>query len=511
MKHLVPEEYQLLGKEHLLANDRAALFMGMGLGKTVTVLLAALELFATRQTRGILVLAPLRVATLTWPDEIQGFSQFAHLRYADLRTPEGWAKMERGEADIYLLNYDRLPRLCNWMGTRAELPFDTIVFDESTKLKNAQGKRVKGRKVMVARCARNRRIVDIPGLADWLYRTSKDEAKQVALEAQQRAAIELLGIYTAEVKEEGLNYYLPHFKRRWALTGTPRPNDLMDLFGQIRLLDDGKRLGVSESRFREAYFHPTDYMRYNWVPNEGASDQVNARIADIALTLRTSDFLDIPDATVHDVEVPLPVLARQDYATLEKELLLVLRKTKEEVVAQSAATLVNKLLQITSGAVYLEGGKEWREIHDAKLVALQRLVKKVGEPVLIACNYKHERERILKTLTGAVPWSDAVLKDWSAGKVKAIVADPRSIGHGLNLQHGGRTVIWFSLTWDRELYDQFNGRVIRKNQKRAPQIFRLLSPGTMDDAVLGSLESKGDGQAALMQVLTNFRKLLQSF
>ena len=500
-----PEEYQLLASDHLHDNPRAALFMGMGLGKTAATLHALLRLRRAGALKGALVVAPLRVAVLTWPDEVAKWAEFRRaFRVANLRTPEGWRALERGTADLYVCNYEMLPKLCNYMATTDDLPFDTVVFDELTKLKNAASTKVQGRKVPVVRGREGRRrIVDIPGLAQW-FRRKNTPVEQTA------AAVELLGVYLAEVRETGLRDHLPRVKRRWGLTGTPNPNGLMDLFGQIKVLDDGERLGVSESRYREAYFYPTDYMRYNWAPQPDSEERIYAKLSDIALTLRSSDFLGVPDTVFTDVDAPLPATARKDYETLQEELLLVL-KGGEEVAAPSAAVLVNRLLQIAGGAIYLEGGKEWRAIHDAKLVALERLVRKLKEPVLIAANYRHERERILKAVKGCVEWNDKILPAWNAGKVPAIVADPRSIGHGLNLQAGGRTVIWYSPTWSRECYDQFNARVARKGQKLRPQVFHILAPGTMDDAVMGALRVKDDGQSALLQALTNFRKLVHAF
>ena len=295
--------------------------------------------------------------------------------------------------------------------------------------------------------------------------------------------------------------------RRWGLTGTPRPNSLLELFAQIRLLDNGQRLSPSFSQFRQTYFHPIDYNEYNWEPNPGAEETIYRKIHDITITLRSSDYLGIPDTITEDLPVALPDAARALYRELERELLLCL--DGEEVVADSAAILVNKLLQVSGGAVY-STDRKCVEIHAGKTMALKRLLANIqGERAIIAANYIHERNRICKAVPGAV---DAAMlkgdveKEWNSGKIRYLVADPRSLGHGLNLQGGGHTVVWFSPTWSRELYDQFNARVARKGQKEVTTIYRIICSGTMDDCVVAALHEKGLGQSAMLQVLTNFRK-----
>jgi SNF2 family DNA or RNA helicase len=191
---------------------------------------------------------------------------------------------------------------------------------------------------------------------------------------------------------------------------------------------------------------------------------------------------------------------------MEQDLLVLLASHPVEIVAVNAAVLVNKLLQIAGGALYDEE-RGVHVLHNAKIDALVKLVNKLDEPVLIACNYKHERARILKAVTGAVEWRDDILPAWNAGRVRAIVADPRSIGHGLNLQAGGRIVIWFSRTWSRENYDQMNCRVARKGQGKVPQVFHITCPDTADEAVAEALRQKGDGQAALLSALRSIQEM----
>lgn len=431
------EPYQQQMVDHLLANDRAYASVGLGLGKTASTLFALNNLFQDGAIRAALIVAPKRVARMTWPNEIEKWDQF------------GWMKVEHllndppsGKAQIYLINYDRLDRL-------ESLKFcDVVVFDEITKAKNPQSKRI--------------------------------------------------------------NAIRPLFKgqRRWGLTGTPRPNSLMELFAQIRLLDDGQRLGRAFTGFRDGYFFPTDYMRYNWAPKPGAEERVYTKISDLTVTLRSSDYLNVPDAILNDVEISLPPPAQDAYDELEKQFLVL---TKDgEVVARNAAVLAGKLHQIAGGTVYNDD-KTISPLHGEKIAALEKIVRDVKEPLLVACNYVHERERVVASIKGAVDASKFkgdIEKAWNSGGIPMLVADPRSLGHGLNLQQGGRTVVWFSPTWSRELYDQFNARVARKGQSQQPLIYRILAKGTIDEAIVETLRERGDAQNAMLRVMANYRKMV---
>jgi len=434
-----PEPYQLVMRDHLLNNERAYANVGLGLGKTASTLSALNELFKDGAIRSALVVAPLRVARVTWPNEIQKWDTFKWMKTEILK-----GQKPSGKSHIYLLNYERLGQL-------KDLQFcDVVVFDEITKAKNPTSKRIKA-----------------------------------------------------------LRPLLKH-QRRWGLTGTPRPNSLLEIFSQIRLLDDGTRLGTAFSSFRDRYFYPTDYMRYNWEPKAGSEGKVYAHIQDMTVTLRSSDYLDIPDTLLQDIDVPLPDTVRAAYDELEKQFILA--TNGGEVVARNAATLVGKLHQICGGTVYNDD-KQVEELHDAKIKVLKKLVADIGEPVLVACNYIHERERVCRDLAslGAVDVSKFkgdIEKAWNSGAIPVLVADPRSIGHGLNMQAGGRTVVWYSPTWSRELYDQFNARVARKGQDKQPQIYRLISPGTIDEAIIETLREKGDAQHEMTRVMSNYRKLL---
>lgn len=431
----VPESYQQRMIDFMVEHERAAMFVSPGLGKTAATLDALRRLMADGAVQSALVVAPLRVARLTWPNEIAKWDNFRWMRIEHLQ-----GQKPSGKAHLYLINYERLQNLQN-------LSFcDAVVFDELTRAKNHQSKRI-------------------------------------------RHLAKLLGSH-----------------RRIGLTGTPRPNSLLELFAQIRLLDDGVRLGRSFDNFKRTWFAPTDYMEYNWVPRQGSEEAIYRKIEDLQLTLRASDYSDVPDTVVEDHEVPLPPEAQDAYKELEKQLLL--RVKEGDVVAANAAVLVNKLLQITGGTAYTDD-RQVTYLHDAKIDALKRLLKRTDENVIVACNYIHERERICREVgaTNASEFQGDIEEAWNNGKIRVLVADPRSLGHGLNLQRGGRTIVWFSPTWSRELYDQFNARVARKGQGETPIVHRLLCPGTIDDVVAETLRQRGDSQSEMLAILHNLQSL----
>lgn len=438
----VPEPYMQEMSTFLQERDRAALFASPGLGKSAAVLNAINYDFVDGSDGSTLIVAPLRVARLTWPNEIRKWDQFKWMKYEVLQGQKPTPGKE-----LYMVNYERLPDL-------TDLSFvKRIVFDELTRAKNHKSERIKALKPL-------------------------------------------------------LNGH-----RRWGLTGTPRPNSLLELFGQVRLLDDGKRLGPSYDLFKKTYFVPTDYNEYNWVPKPGAEAAIYRKIHDLAITLRASDYLNLPDTVVEDVEIALPEEARTIYRELERELLVAMG-SEGDVVAQNAATLVNKLLQIAGGTVYNET-RGVINVHEGKIKALKRiLLDYEDENVLIATNYIHERERVVASIPGAVDaakFKGDIEDAWNSGRIKRLVADPRSLGHGLNMQEGGRCVIWYSPTWSRETYDQMCARVARKGQTKEPRVYRILCSGTADDAVVESLREKGDGQREMMRVLTNFRLMGKTF
>jgi len=439
--HFTPEPYQIVARDFFLQNDRAYSNIGLGMGKTAATLSALNELFMAGSIRAVLVVAPIRVARIAWPNEIAKWDQFKWMKVEILA-----GKKPSGKAQVYLINYERLQQL-------SDLKFcDVVVFDKITKAKNPKSKRIKA----------------IAGL-------------------------------------------MKHH-RRWGLTGTPRPNSLLELFAQVRLIDDGVRLGRTFSGYRDCYFYPTDYMRYNWVAKAGSKDRIYQRISDITVTLRSSDYLNIADTVLEDIEVTLPPAAQTAYDELEKDFLTL--TANDVVTAKNAAVLAGKLHQLCGGNLYSED-RTSLPIHSAKIDALIDLLKKLNEPALVACNYIHERDRICAALDKAGLWPvDAskfkgdIEQAWNSGTIRTLVADPRSLGHGLNLQQGGRTVVWYSPTWSRELYDQFNARVARKGQDKDPLIYRILCSGTIDEAIVETLRERGDDQREMAEVMLNYRKMV---
>lgn len=458
-RSFVPLEHQKLIRKFLRWRKQALVFAGCGLGKTGSCLSVLDELFMDCAIRGVLVVAPIRVANLTWPAEVEEWKEFSWMKVVSLRTPEGQDAFRKGEAHIYTINYESLPKILRLLlhGKRLkQWPIDMVIWDEVSKAKNPKSKRIRAAK-----------------------------------------------------------YYLWRLERHWGLTGTPASNGLLDLFGQALLIDRGKSLGTSITAFKDRYFETVDYQGRKWEPMEHAKKSIYKKLKSVAISLRASDWLDVPELSEEDIELALPVVAKAQYAKLKKELLLLLA-SGSEVVAVNAAVLLNKLLQVTSGAVYVEGDKKtWEHIHDVKVKAAVKVVKEADGPVLVACYFKHEQERLAKAIPGAVLFSSAktdvqqreLLARWNARKIPALIANPKSMAHGLNMQKGGSTVLWTTLPWSREDYDQTNGRLYRHGQEDAVKVIRLMMLETVDDAVAFALNKKRDEESALISALDAFRRM----
>lgn len=345
-------------------------------------------------------------------------------------------------ADLYLVNYEQLPKMVDLFKSRT---WDAVIFDETTKAKNHKSKRI-----------------------------------------------------------EAIRQHLEQVPIVWGLTGTPSPNSLLEVFAQVRLIDGGKRFGRNFHAFKRRYFYPTDYMEYDWQPQPWAHKSIMEKIGDLAITLLSSDYLDIADTVTEDIPVEMPKDCLAKYKELETSLILLLQKG--HVSAVSAGVLVNKLRQICSGAVYLtDANREWQELHRAKLDALAQIQKKHKEPILCLCDYAHEQERIGGERFDAAK-TDAqqrrLVERWNAREIPLLVAHPASLGHGLNMQDGGRVIVWFTLPWSRELYDQTNARLARRGQDEIPLVYHLLCSGTIEDVVASTLQEKGDGQDTLLKSLS---------
>lgn len=425
------------------SRDHAALFCGCGLGKTAATLDAIDHRMIYDGCKGALIIAPIRVCAITWPNEVTKWDRFKWMRVAHLRTPEGRRAWENGTADIYLINPEQLQKLVPVLFGKKDIPVDILVWDELSQAKNPSSKRVKV-----------------------------------------------------------LRPHLSKFRHRIGLTGTPVPNSYLDLFAQVRLLDLGERFGLAYTRFQREFF-TSDYMGYKWEIRPGAKEIIDDRIADLALSMSSEDYLDVPEATTIDVDVTLPSSARGHYKEMEKHFLMDL--ASGEIEASTAAVRTMKLVQITSGAVYDEGG-ESHPVHDAKMKGLRMLLSKHDEPVMVMTLFRHEKERVLMH-TGAFEFHESLVPAWREGKIPVMVADPRQMSHGIDgLQNGGRIIIWFSPTYSHETYVQTNARFIRQGQTKETLVYRLLAKDTVDDAVAEAVRDKTDTQSGLMASLKAWQR-----
>ena len=479
-----PFEHQELGINHLISNDEAGLFAGMGLGKTAMTLSAIAHHIANGDSKGVLIVAPLRVSLFTWVEEVAQWENFRWMKIVSLRTAEGLAAWERGDACIYTINYESL-------------------FIPKYEMQLVKGKRKKvqvGDSGMLARLIKGKRASHLPvDTVVW------DELSKAKNHKSKR------------IKE--FTKYRDKFKRHWGLTGTPAPAGYQDLFAQINLLDGGARFGKFITHFLERYFEPVNAfvpaVQRKWQVRQGCAGLIEDKIKDMILTLRSEDWLDIPPTEFIDVEVAMPAKAKGVYKTLEKELIVRLEDAKVKAINQ--AVLVGKLQQVLGGAVYAhditqiittEETKIVTEIHDAKIKALRKLWESEGkQPMIVATKFIHERKRILEAIPEAIEFSSDKLDDWNAGKIPLLIAHPASMGHGLNMQHGGSRAVWFTLTYDPQEYEQLNARVARTGQKNTTKIFHLMVPGTIDDAVLAAIRLKGDVQSGLLKTLKNVQVL----
>ena len=415
----------------------------MGLGKTV-ITLSALAAFKSRgEMKRALVVAPKRVATSTWLLESQ---KWEHLQGLRLKGVIGSAKERtaalKEQADIYVISRDNVAWLVDLLAPTRKWPFDTLVLDELSSFKNPQAKRFKALKRVTGAC-----------------------------------------------------------KRVIGLTGTPAPNGYTDMWSQIYLLDRGERLGKTLTAFRSAYCYATHYpafTRYD-VTQDGKT-AIDKALSDICLSMRAKDHL--PDLKRLDIyqHVALEPSALRLYDAMAKDMVLSLIG-HDDLNAANQAVLAGKLLQMASGAVYGAQG-EVLDIHNNKIETILELLEGHHEPVLIFFNYQHEKERLLKALPQAeVLTDDDSIKRWNKGEISILLAHPASCGHGLNLQEGGRVLMWFSPTWSLELYQQANARLCRQGQKGTVRIYHLISKDTIDEHVLQILEGKEEQQDALLRYL----------
>jgi SNF2 family DNA or RNA helicase len=441
-----PYPYQKYATKWIIDKEKAGLLMEMGLGKTVCTLTAINELlYDYFDVVKVLVIAPLRVAESTWGEEIKKWDHLRHLKISKvLGAEKERIKALNTKADIYIINRENVAWLVNFY--KSNWPFDMVVIDELSSFKSHKAKRFKA-----------------------------------------------------------LRKVRPFIKRIVGLTGTPAPNGLIDLWPQIYLLDGGKRLGKTITGFREKYFLPDKRNReiiFSYKPKDGAKEAIYEKLSDICVSMKAKDYLDLPERIDNFITVYLDDKAKGQYEQLERDLLLPLKDA--DVVANTAAILTNKLLQLSNGAVYDEN-KDVKEIHDAKLKALEDVIEAAnGKPVLVFYTYKHDLMRIKEHLKNKILRelkSAKDIEDWNKGNIEVLLAHPASAGHGLNLQAGGNIIVWFGLTFSLELYSQANARLHRQGQKETVIIHHLIAKGTIDEDVMKVLKNKEATQESLLKAV----------
>ena len=455
-----PHDYQKFSTNFILSHPIAAVLLQMGLGKSVITLTAIKTLLDRGEIQKILVIAPLRVARDTWPEEIRKWDHLQGLSYSVAvgSVKERLAAL-RQDVSIHIINRENVTWL---MESGLPLNYDMVVIDELSSFKSWQAKRFKA--VMKLR---------------------------------------------------------PNVRRIVGLTGTPTGNGLMDLFAEYRILDLGERLGRFIGQYRQRYFIPdkrSALQIFTWKPKPGAEEEIYRRISDITVSMKSIDYLKMPDCLMNTVKVRMDEKEKAQYETLKQELFLAVpQKLSKEgdpkevrraigkpsdmiIDAKNAAALSNKLSQLANGACYTEEGKV-ALIHDRKLDALEDLIEAAnGHPVLIAYWYQHDLQRIQMRFPETRPLKNSQdLKDWNAGKIQIAAIHPASAGHGLNLQQGGNTLIWFGLTWSLELYQQTNARLWRQGQKaKTVTIHHIITEGTIDEQILEALSRKDRTQESLI-------------
>lgn len=437
----VPHEYQEYAKKFIVSQKVSALFLDCGLGKTVITLTAIWELLLDYfEVRRVLVIAPLRVARDTWPGELE---KWGHLQGIVMSAVLGSEKERMAalnwRANVYVINRENV----EWLVECRQWDFDMVVIDELSSFKSHRARRFKALK-------------KVRPMVKWIV----------------------------------------------GLTGTPAPNGLIDLWSEIGILDMGQRLGRFIGGYRERFFVPDKRSRemvYSYKPREGAEDAIYSLLSDICISMKAVDYLEMPECIYNQVEVAMSRLEMKLYRQLEKDMLLPF--ADGDIDAVNAAALSGKLMQMANGAVYDENGAV-KHIHDRKLEALEDLVEAAnGKPLLIAYWYKHDLARIQKRIGAVNLDTTEDFQKWNAGEILVAVIHPASAGHGLNLQAGGSTLIWFGLTWSLELYQQMNARLWRQGQKETVVIHHLIAAGTLDERVMEALEKKDCGQSALVDAV----------
>jgi SNF2 family DNA or RNA helicase len=448
-----PHAYQLRVVKAMVAQAAVGLLLDPGLGKTACAYSAFKILKHKKIVRKMLVIAPLRPALSTWPAELRKWDEFGHLTLRVLHGTEKEADLFDPDVDIHVINPEGLPWLTRALAQASGWPWEMLVVDESTRFKNARSLRFKLLKPMLTR-----------------------------------------------------------FRRRYILTGSPAPNGLLDLFGQIYLLDLGNALGRFITHYRLNYFNQSGYKGYEWTPQPGAAERIYKKIQPLAVRMAGTDYLELPPLIDRTIEVELPAPAMSTYRQMEVMMIAAL-KDEQAVLAANAAAATNKCRQIANGGIYHDGGKEWTNLHDAKADAVEELVEELsGKPALVAYEYQHDLERLQKKfpnaphIGGGVPPKKfkEIEAAWNRGDIPVLLAQPQSVAHGLNLQGTGAAVIWHSIPWDLEIYEQFVRRVWRQGQVERVFNYHIVAKDTVDEIVMKTLAGKDKEQRALLLALRDY-------
>ena len=442
--------YQGKAIEFGLSHPQAGFFLNMGLGKTATMETIIME--CRRFGVGpALVVGPIRVIETVWRQEAKLWSHLKDLTFSLVRGTEA-ERIEalKVEADVYLINPEHLVWLFSILGD-GPYQFETLVIDESSMFKNVGSKRFKA-----------------------------------------------------------LRFKVKWFSRRYILTGTPTPNKLLELWPQVFLLDEGKRLGTSFTKYKQRFFAPVDRWGYVWEPVEGAKEKIYELIADLVLRTDANDYIDMPSQIYNRIELKLPPKARKIYREVEDQAFSTISEGSI-ITAANAAVALGKCRQIANGLVYINDGADVEFIHDEKLVATEEIIEETGSPVIVVYNFKHELAALKKKLKAYSPVVLSESKDasktilaWNAGKIQVLLLHPASGGHGLNLQQGGFTMIWFGLTFSYEQYIQTIARILRQGQTQSVMLHILIMKDTVDELLEKVLAGKAAGQEDLFKYLKQY-------
>ena len=445
-----PYEYQQTAIKWIINNPRCGLFLDMGLGKTVSTLTAIQQLMDDCEVSRTLVVAPKKVAETTWTTEAQKWDHLKSLKVAKVMGTEKQRKLALAEkADVYVIGRDSFVWLVGIFG--GMLPFDVLVIDELTSFKSSKSNRFKAMRMAT-----------------------------------------------------------PTAKRVIGLTGTPAPNGLIDLWAQMYCIDMGERLGRSVTKYRETYFetHKWNNIIVRCNVKKGYDEVIRKKIADICLSMQAKDYLQLPNLINHTIKVQLSTATMRAYTKFEREKVLQFQDEHQgetaNVLAQSAAGLMNKLSQFANGAIYDED-RNVHNVHDEKLDRLAEIIEAAnGNSVLVFYQYKHDAARIAEKFKGyrvKVYTDEKQLIEWNAGQVDILLAHPASTAFGLNMQDGGHYIVWFGTGWNLELYQQANARLHRQGQQYPVQVYNLVCSGTVDERAVTALENKKGVQQGLLDSL----------